>query len=192
MPGMVAPVNDERSALLVYLEQQRYTLRLAAYGLTDDQARATPTAGTLSVGGLIKHVAAVEDGWIDTVEARPKPNDDDADAYERAFRLDEDETLEMVLDGYDAVARRTAGVIAGIADLGQSVPVPPGVPWFPDDVDAWSVRWVLLHLIEETARHTGHADIVRESIDGATAFPIMAAAEGWPATLWIKPWEPSQ
>ena len=71
----------------------------------------------------------------------------------------------------------------------QAVPVPQGVPWYPDDVDAWSVRWVLLHLIVETARHAGHADIVREAIDGATAFPLMAAAEGWPATPWMQPWE---
>ena len=49
--------------------------------------------------------------------------------------------------------------------------MPQGVPWFPDDVEAWSVRWVLLHLIEETARHAGHADIVRETIDGATVLP---------------------
>jgi hypothetical protein len=65
------------------------------------------------------------------------------------------------------------------------------VPWFPDDVEAWSVRWVLLHIVEETARHAGHADIVRESIDGATMYELMAAAEGWPATDWLKPWEPA-
>jgi len=64
------------------------------------------------------------------------------------------------------------------------------VPWFPKDVSAWSVRWVLLHLIEETARHAGHADILRESIDGATALPLMAAAEGWPEQPWITPWTP--
>jgi hypothetical protein len=57
-------------------------------------------------------------------------------------------------------------------------------------VEAWSVRWVLLHLVEEIARHTGHADIVRESIDGATAYELMAAAEGWPATPWLTPWSP--
>ena len=85
-------------------------------------------------------------------------------------------------------AAETEAVIAGIADLGQAVPVPKGVPWFPDDVEAWSVRWVLLHLITETARHAGHADIVRESVDGATAFPIMAGAEGWPASPWMQPW----
>ena len=82
-------------------------------------------------------------------------------------------------------------MILGIADMNQAVPVPKGVPWFPDDVDAWSVRWVLLHLIEEIARHAGHADIIRESIDGATMYPLMAAAEHWPETEWLKPWKPS-
>ena len=81
--------------------------------------------------------------------------------------------------------------MSAISDLGQPVPVPKGVPWFPDDVDAWSVRWVLLHLIEEIARHAGHADIVREAIDGATMYELMAAAEGWPATEWLQPWQPS-
>lgn len=71
------------------------------------------------------------------------------------------------------------------------MPVPKGVPWFPDDVDAWSVRWVLLHLIQETARHAGHADIVRESVDGGTAMPLMAAVESWPVSPWILPWEPA-
>jgi hypothetical protein len=52
----------------------------------------------------------------------------------------------------------------------------------------WSVRWVLLHLIQETARHAGHADIIRESIDGATALPLMAAVEGWPPRRTIRPW----
>ena len=87
-------------------------------------------------------------------------------------------------------ARETDEIVAGIADLGRPVPVPRDAPWFPQDVEAWSVRWVLLHLIEETARHAGHADIVREAIDGARAFPLMAAAENWPATPWLQPWEP--
>ena len=61
--------------------------------------------------------------------------------------------------------------------------MPKGVPWFPRDVEAWSVRWVLLHIIEETARHAGHADIIREALDGATMYALMAAAEGWQADL---------
>src|SRR4029079_9285104 len=115
--------------------------------------------------------------------------DDAGHDYEENFRLGPDETLADVLRLSEEVARETETVIAGIPDLGQAVPVPKGVRWFPDDVDAWSVRWVLLHLITETARHAGHADIVREMIDGATAFPLMAAVEGWPATDWMQPWE---
>ncbi|HZU12332.1 MAG TPA: DinB family protein [Chloroflexota bacterium] len=187
MPGQVPPVADERTGLLGYLAQQRDVLRTAAYGLTDEQARETPTVSALSIGGLIKHVAATERGWIDLVLQRSQESADD---YFANFRLQPNETLASVLRMYDEVAAETERVVNAIPDLGRPVPVPPGVPWYPSDVDAWSVRWVLLHLIEETARHAGHADIIRESIDGATAMPLMAAAEGWPATPWIQPWEP--
>jgi uncharacterized damage-inducible protein DinB len=192
MPGQVPALTDERDLLLAYIAQQRDGIRNATYGLTDDQARLTPTAGSLSVGGLLKHVMATEEGWIDLVLQRDRgaPGDRQA-AYEDNFRLLPDETVAEVLARYDDVAKDTEAVIGGIADLGQAVPVPKGVPWFPDDVDAWSVRWVLLHIIEETARHAGHADIVRESIDGATMHPLMAAVEGWPATPWLQPWEPA-
>jgi uncharacterized damage-inducible protein DinB len=194
MPGQVPPVEDEREGLLAYLHQQRDALRIAAYGLTDEQARATPTASALSVGGLIKHAASTERGWIDMVLRRQTAPDGDntEDDYLANFRLAADETLTDVIDRYAEVATETESVVAGIADLNQPVPVPQGVPWFPDDVEAWSVRWVLLHLIEETARHAGHADILRESIDGATAYALMAAAEGWPASPWIQPWQPSE
>ncbi|MFF5990254.1 DinB family protein [Prauserella flavalba] len=181
MPGLVGPVADEREALLGYLAQQRYVLCLAAYGLTDEQARATPTVSALSVGGLIKHVAATERGWLGTVLGRAP--DDGAD-----FRMAQGETLADIITEYELVATETEEIVAGIDDLGRPVPVPEGVPWFPHDVGAWSVRWVLLRVIEETARHAGHADILRESIDGATAFPLMAAAEGWPETPFLKPW----
>jgi len=190
MPGNVRPVTSERDGLLAYLAQQRYVIRLAAYGLTDDQARVQLVPGGLSVGGLIKHVANVENGWIDTV--LQLPSDASEADYEAGFSLGPDETLAGVIDRYDEVAARTESVVAGIDDLGQPVPVPKDVPWFPDDVEAWSVRWVLLHLIQETARHAGHADIAREAVDGATAFPLMAAAEGWPASPWMTPWSPPE
>ncbi|SFW92413.1 DinB family protein [Amycolatopsis australiensis] len=192
MAGNVPPVADERDGLLRFLEQQRYVLKLAAHGLTDEQARKTPTKSALSVGGLVKHVAFTEQGWIDTVlQAPQKPFAEAMADYESAYRLGPEETLAAALSRYDEVAARTAEVIAGIEDLGQAVPVPKGVPWYPQDVEAWSVRWVLLHLIEETARHAGHADIIREHVDGATAIPLMAAAEGWPESPWVKPWQPA-
>jgi uncharacterized damage-inducible protein DinB len=186
MPGTVPPVADERSGLLAYLAQQRDAVRFAAYGLTDEEARRTPTAGALSIGGLVKHIAAMERGWMDNVLVRTRTAEEEA-GYDRGFTLPDDETLADALADLEAAGRETEAVIAGIADLGQAVPV-PDAPWFPKDVEAWSVRWVLLHLIEEVGRHAGHADIVRESIDGATCYELLAAAEGWPATDWLQPW----
>jgi len=188
MPGLVRPVADERDALLSYLAQQRHVLRVAAYGLTDEQARSTPTRSILSVGGLLKHVTHTESSWVDTILQLPAGG---SDTYAESFRMRAEESLGELLDRYAAVARRTEDVVAAVDDLGRPVPVPRGVPWFPPGIEAWSVRWVLLHLVEETARHAGHADILRENIDGATAFPLLAAAEDWPATPWMQPWTPA-
>ena len=192
MPGLAAFPADEKTLLLSYIAQQRDGIRNAAFGLTDEQARLTPTAGALSIGGLVKHVAGTERHWIDMVLAvsDDRPAEERMAGYQDAFVLGEGETLAGALERYAEVAHRTEEALAGI-DLDVAVPVPKGVPWFPADLEAWNVRWVLLHLIEETARHAGHADIVRESIDGATMYALMAAAEGWPATDWLKPWEPS-
>jgi len=187
MPGLVRPVTDERDALLAYLDQQRHVARIAAYGLTDEQARETPTPSALSVGGLINHLAHVERQWIRTLQGR---DERDYETYAASFNIGPDETLRDVLADYERAAEETAAAIAAVADLGQPVPIPKGVPWFPQDVDAWSVRWILLHLIEETARHVGHADIVREAVDGATAFSLMAAVEEWPESPWLKAWRP--
>ena len=193
MPGLVEPVVDEREALVAYLAQQRYLVRLAAFKLSDEQARATPTSSALSVGGIIKHLTSVERFWMDVVKQRVKlPGLDAAEEYHDFFHLKPGESLVSVLEDYSAAQSETEEIVASIGDLAQAIPVDHTVPWFPGDVDSWSLRWVLLHLIEETARHAGHADLIREAVDGATAFPLMAAAESWPATFWIKPWEPAR
>jgi uncharacterized damage-inducible protein DinB len=194
VPGQAPVLTDERELLLAYIDQQRDGIRFAAYGLTDEQARHAPTVSTLTVGGLVKHVTAMEQSWLDLLlERQTAASDAEAGEarYEDGFTLRPDETLAAALEALDRVAAETAEVVRRI-DLDHPVPVPKGVPWFPQDIDAWTVRWVLLHLIEEIGRHAGHADIVRESIDGATMYPLMAAAEGWPATDWLQPWTPEQ
>jgi uncharacterized damage-inducible protein DinB len=183
MPGLAKPSNDERALLLAFLAQQRDGLRNAAFGLTDAEARMPASAGVLSVASLLRHAATTERSWASMVAGGPSAGD-------QGFELADGDTVASLLDDYASVARETERVIASVG-LDDLVPVPRGVPWFPDDVDAWSVRWVLLHLIEETARHAGHADIVRESVDGATCHALMAAVEGWPATDWLQPWKPS-
>ena len=197
MPGQAPPHRDERELLLAFVDQQRDGIRFAAYGLTDEQARLTPTRGSLSTGGLVTHVTAMERGWIDLVPGARVGGASAADqadaeaAYEDGFRLASDRTLTDALREMDEVAAQTAEVVRRTS-LDAEVPVPKGVPWYPDDIDSWTVRWVLLHLVEEIGRHAGHADIVRESIDGATMYELMAAAEGWPATDWLQPWTPPQ
>jgi hypothetical protein len=195
MPGQAPALTDERELLLAYIAQQRDGIRYAAFGLTDDQARQTPTAGTLSVGGLVTHVTAMERSWVALIAQRGAQaegaTEAEYDAYAEGFRLAPDRTLADALADLDAAAAETEAVVRSHS-LDELVPVPQGVPWYPDDVEAWSVRWVLLHLVEEIGRHAGHADIVRESIDGATMYELMAAAEGWPATDWLQPWSPSE
>ncbi|HEX3334741.1 MAG TPA: DinB family protein [Acidimicrobiales bacterium] len=185
MPGLVAPVTDEREALLAFLAQQRDALRYAAHGLTDEQASERPTVSELCLAGLIKHAALVERAWIsyltDGDTAAFVPEDNWADG----FRLVAGETLQDAIALSEEEARHTEKVVGGLADLGA--PLPPTVdlvPWIPAGI-IWTPRWVLLHLIEETARHAGHGDIIRESIDGATCWTLMAAAEGWPAHDWV-------
>ena len=197
MPGTPGPVADERAGLIAFLSQQHLVLRIAAHGLTDVQARSSASVSTLTVGGLIKHVTAGEEGWMASVLAAPGPRPEDprpmeerAADYGSDLVMTEDETLAGILAAYDERCRRTEEALATV-DLDTPVPVPPA-PWFPKDIEAWSVRWVLLHLIEEIARHAGHADIIRESVDGATAYPLMAAVEGWPETPWVTPWRRSE
>ena len=184
MPGLVPPVADEREALLAFLAQQRDALRYAAHGLRSEQAAERPTVSELCLAGLIKHAALVEGAWVSFLvegdTAAFVPGDDWADG----FRLREGETPQDVIAFSEKQACETEKVVGDIADLGA--PLPPTtdlVPWIPGGI-VWTPRWVLLHLIEETARHAGHADIIRESIDGATCWTLMAAAEGWPAQDW--------
>jgi uncharacterized damage-inducible protein DinB len=187
MSAMAPPLTDEVDQLLAFLSQQRRALHIAAYGLSDAQSRLSPTPSSLSVSGLIKHVTSVEEFWIKLAGGLPTGQAD----YENGFRLIGDETLAGALARLDEVGNVTEEFVRRVSDLDLEVPVPKDVPWFPKDIDAWTLRWVLLHLIEEVARHAGHADIIREAIDGATMHPLMAAVEGWPETEWLKPWRPA-
>jgi hypothetical protein len=196
MPGNPPPAADERGSLIEFLRFNQNAFFSVAYGLTDEQARSTPSASALSVGGLIKHATAVQKGWMDRVTAAPdfpprdeRPMEELMAEYADQYVMREDETLEQVLDGLRAQNAETLRIFAE-ADLDTPVPVPHDVPWFPQDVDFWSVRWVAMHLLEELTRHAGHADIIRETIDGATMYELMAAAEEWPETDFLKRWRP--
>jgi hypothetical protein len=185
MPGLVPPLTDEREVLLAFLGQQRDALRYAAHGLDDDQAQARSTVSELCLAGLLKHAALVERAWTTFLVTGDTgvfaPQDDWSDG----FRLVGGETLVDVIALCDEVARETQKIVADVGNLGAALPPTTDVvPWIPSGV-VWTPRWVLLHLIEETARHAGHADIIREAIDGGTCWTLMAAAEGWPEMDWM-------
>ena len=106
MPGQAPPLTDERELLLAYIAQQRDGIKNAAYGLTDEQARQTPTAGALSIGGLVTHVTAMERGWIDVVLQRRRRRATPR-STRTGFRLGPDRTLAEALAELDAVAAST-------------------------------------------------------------------------------------
>jgi uncharacterized damage-inducible protein DinB len=195
MPALAPPVADERSALREYLAFHQSAYFAVAYGLTDEQARSSPSASALSIGGLVKHVTRMQRNWMSRVAAAPdappkdpRPPEEIARAFQDQHVMRPDETLEGLLRAFGDQNAATLRLVQ-TADLDAAVPVPRDVPYFPTAIQAWSVRWVILHVINELARHAGHADIVRETIDGATMYDLIAGLEGWEMEGWVTPWK---
>ncbi|BBX48126.1 DinB family protein [Mycobacterium cookii] len=197
MPALASPVSDERSALREYLSYHQSAFFAVAYGLTDEQARLAPTVSALSVGGLVKHVTAMQRTWMARVAAAPEAPPKDPRPFEEVAKefgdqhlMRPDETLAGLLAAFETQNAASLRLVE-TADLDAKVPVPQDIPWFPKGIKDWSVRWVILHVINELTRHSGHADIIRESIDGATMYELLAGLEGWSIEGWVQPWKPS-
>jgi hypothetical protein len=189
----VPPVTDETDAIAAFLGQAQDAFRVLLHGLTSAQASIAPSASSLSIGGLVKHATTVQRGWLASAEAAPKPaqeteRSEGVEDYLEGFTFRETDSIEDLLAAFDEVS---AAVLDGVheIDLDTAVPV-PDAPWFPQDVESWSVRWVWWHLMEELSRHAGHGDIVRETIDGATMYPLVAARDGLPDLPFLKAWKP--
>ncbi|MFJ9587237.1 DinB family protein [Streptomyces acidicola] len=164
--------SDERTDLLDTLAKHRHFLRFTTRDLTDEQAGLRTTAGELCLGGLIKHVTSMERMWADFIRNGPSAPRDftsmtEADLAQWAdeFKMLPGDTLAGVLAEYEEVARQTDELVASLPALDATRPLPKA-PWFEPGAQ-WSARRVLLHIIAETAQHAGHADIIRESLDGA-------------------------
>jgi uncharacterized damage-inducible protein DinB len=160
----------EHDDLLAALQKQRFFLTNTLRGLTDEQARSRPTVSELSLGGLIKHVGLVERQWVEFVRVGPEAmnvfgNEAGMAEWAAAFTMTGSETVDAVLEAYREVAARTDAFFASVDDLDAAQPLPPA-PWFERGAE-WSARRVVLHLIGEISQHAGHADILREAIDGA-------------------------
>jgi Protein of unknown function (DUF664) len=165
-----AELGQERADLLETLRKHRFFLRFTARGLTDEQAGLRTTVSELCIGGIIKHVAKVESNWVDFIvggaEAMMHGNGNwSEEDWAADHRMLPGETLEGILARYDQAAARTDELVTALPSLDVSHPLPPA-PWFEPGA-RWSARRVLLHILAETAQHAGHADIIRESLDGA-------------------------
>ena len=163
----MSPVSGERRDLNETLHKHRQLLLITVRGLTDEQAARRTTASQLCLGGIVKHVAATEAPWVDFMLRGAEAFDGtgDSDEWLAQFQMSPGESLAGLVARYDEVARRTTELVETLPDLEVSHPLPPA-PWFEPGA-SWSARRVLLHIIAETAQHAGHADILRESLDGA-------------------------
>lgn len=163
-------LTGEHADLLKALATQRNFLRRTVQGLTDEQAAQRTTASDLCLGGIIKHVAFTERQWVRFIEEGPAAmsygsDEASASSWLDGFRMLPGETLDGLLGKYDEVAAQTDKLLAGGLDLEATQPLPPA-PWFEPGA-TWTARHVILHILAELAQHSGHADIIRESLDGA-------------------------
>ena len=161
-------MEPERADFLESLAKHRGLLRLTVRKLDDAQAAQRTTVSELTLGGIIKHVSGTEERWAAFIEKGPDAFDpvgpETAAQLASTFAFGEGDSLNGLLERYAAIAERTDDLVRSVPSLDASHPLPEA-PWFAPGA-RWSVRRVLLHVIAETAQHAGHADIIREALDG--------------------------
>jgi uncharacterized damage-inducible protein DinB len=158
---------DERTTLVEFLDYHRATFLGKIAGLTHEQLNQTLPPSDLTLASLTKHLALVEDSWFQErftgVEVEPwasAPFDDDHDWEMHSAK---DDSPGELVELYRGAIARSQATLADVESLDARSAVNDrrkGIPY--------SMRWILVHMIEETARHNGHADLIRESIDGLT------------------------
>jgi hypothetical protein len=161
--------GKERQAFIAALGKQRKLLVRTVRRLSEEQLRLSPTVSALCLGGVITHVAVMERNWASFIVEGPSAiggaEADDPGRHDTSFAMRAGETTATLLDFYAETARSTDQLVLSLPSLDVSQPLPKA-PWFEEGA-LWSARRVLLHVLAETAQHAGHADIIRESIDGA-------------------------
>ena len=159
---------DEMTSLSQFLDYHRDTLLMKIEGLSQQQLAQQIPSSALTLAGLVKHLALVEDSWFQEDMLgrempepwRSAPFDDDPDWD---FHSAVDDTPEQLVALYRAACERSRDAVREVGDLNALSAVKSRKEGTP-----FSLRWIVLHMVEETARHNGHADLLRESIDGVT------------------------
>lgn len=159
--------DQEREDLINILADQRDLFRITMRGIDDEQARRRTTASELTLGGLLHHLISCERHWTTVLIERDETAALDPAQFDGEYVMAEGETVAGLLAEWDEVAAATAELIRTVDSLDTSVPTPTA-PWSPERI-WWSVRYTLLHILREIAHHSGHADIIREELDGANS-----------------------
>lgn len=161
-------VGDEITQLTQFLDYNRGTVVTKAEGLDHVGLNATHPPSEMTIAGIVKHLALVEDWWFHQVMGGlPEPEpwasapDDDPD-WE--WHSAADDSLDDLLALYAAACERSRAVVAAVGGDLDALSVRPS----RRNDEHFTLRWIFLHMLEETARHAGHADLLREAVDGAT------------------------
>ncbi|MFI5536152.1 DUF664 domain-containing protein [Nocardia sp. NPDC051900] len=159
--------EQEREDLIAMLADQRELFRITLRGIDDEQARRRTTVSELTLGGLLHHLVSCERHWTSVIVRRDENAQLDVSKFGGEYVMAEAETVTGLLASWDEVAAETAELIRSVDSLDTSIPTPTA-PWAPERI--WqSVRYTVLHILREIAHHSGHADIIREELDGANS-----------------------
>lgn len=173
--GFLTPnAVGEKAVYQTYILHQLDQMRTTVCELTSEQAHAVPSASSLNLAALLLHTAEVALYWTAAALAAPNPPQLPDDAGEEHYleQLTADtRSLDEVLEFFDRYVAMTQENLEQLSDLDALVPT-WDAPWIPEDLTHWEARWCLQHVIAEIARHVGHADIIRESIDGKGAYEL--------------------
>lgn len=159
--------EQEREDLIAMLADQRELFRITVRGIDEEQARRRTTVSELTLGGLLHHLINCERHWTSVIVQRDENAELDVSQFAGEYVMAPDETVSGLLATWDQVAATTAELIRSVDSLDSSIPTPTA-PWTPERI--WqSVRYTVLHILREIAHHSGHADIIREALDGANS-----------------------
>lgn len=186
---MYPALLTESATLTGYIAEMLDAIRASVHGLTDEQARSRPCRSALSLAGILKHCT-----WVMHAQIVPRTTEpgsaDGAAAFMGSFIPQDSESLTDLLESFDATRHRYLQAISEL-DPGAEMTVGPK-PWEDQlEPEQATTRMLLAHHIDEFARHAGHADIIREQIDGADAMSLRFAIEGRPGNKYVRPWTPS-
>lgn len=168
---LTVDVTGEREDLLTLLNDQRAMFLVPMRGITEDQARQRSTVSDLTLGGLLKHVTKVTQGIVDEIGKRDENAVLDLESLGDAYVLSDGETMAQWLTAYDEAGAAVERLVAEAESLDDLIPQATA-PWQPER-QWWPIRKMILHLLREIAHHSGHADILREALDGQTTMTAL-------------------